>query len=270
MAEEDISFLMSELNLSPTQQPGARTRALNEDDTHKSNVRARRRRRPGPHNDTTAPRQNRTPNRNPGRDPLVPTADSSSKTPGRPLPTSANHDSASKARRSHIYIVQVMWPSEEVEGVYYSSNEANYRAIIYLNERHGINANEISEDRGRFGQATSATKATRRMWEYTGTLEILTRDGTPWIRVLKKPLSSCHSRCGQDHVYLSLDRSDGSFVIGGYLSQDEAWEACKKYWTDLSVCASAFELKDEHERGRAQAIISGRVHRWVLQRWKLL
>ncbi|KAJ6126128.1 hypothetical protein N7471_010621 [Penicillium samsonianum] len=293
MAEKDISFLMSELNLYPTQQQNALIQPLKEDDAHKPNTQTRRRRRPGPQkvcDNYTSPQQNRTPTRRTGQDRLATRSNSSAKMPEPSSPTNANFDSApevgapsssaeaiaanddssSKVRPAHVYIVQIMRPSEEVEGVYCSSEKANNRAMIYLNTKHGINANEISEKRGRFGQAIAATKAVKRMWMHTGTLEILTCGGTPWIRVLKKPLYSCHVISGEDHVYLSLDRSDGLFVIGAYQSQDEAWEGCKKYWTDLSVCASTFELKDSHEKGRAQATISGRIHRWVLKHCKLL
>lgn len=291
MAEKDISSLMSELNLHSTQQQGAHIQSLDEDETHKPSIHRRRcRRRPGPkkvYDDYTSPQQHRPPTRRTGHDRH---ASSSAKSQEPPSPTNANFDSApkvgaqsasaegiaanddssSKVPPACIYIVQIMWPSEEIEGVYYSSKSANNRAITYLNTNHGINENEISEKRGRFGQAITATKAVKRMWTHTGTLEILTCDGTPWIRVLKKPLYSCHIISGEDHVYLSLDRSDGLFVIGAYQSHDEAWEGCKKYWTDLSVCASTFELKDSHEKGRALATISGRKHHWVLKHCRLL
>lgn len=163
-----------------------------------------------------------------------------------------------------------MRPSEEIEGVYYSPKSANNRVIIHFNTMHGVNENEISEKRGRIGQTITATKAVKRIWTHTGTLEILSCDGTSWIRVLKKPLYSRRAISGEDHVYLSVDRGDGLFVIGAYKSHDEAWEGCKKYWTDLSVCASTFELKDPHEKGRAQATISGRKHHWVLKHCRLL
>ena len=284
---------MSELNLYPAQQQDARIQPFNEEDVHKSNTRTRRHRRPGPQklcNRYKSSQQNRNPSRCPGQDSVTPRANSSAKTTEPPPPIIANFESAPKAgaqsasveavaakdesslkiRPAHIYIVQIIWPSEEVEGVYYSSEKANTRALVYLNTKHGINTDEISEERGRFGQAITVTKAVKRMWMHTGTLEILTCRGTPWIRVLKKPLCSCHVISGQDHVYLSLDRSDGLFVIGAYQSRDEAWEGCKKYWTDLSVCASTFQLKDSHEKGRAKATISGRTHRWGLKHCTVL
>lgn len=266
---------------------------LNEEDVHKPNSHKRHRRRPSPRklcDNYTSPQQNRTPTRLTGQDRLATRANSSAKTIEAPSPTStkfksapkagvpsgsaeaiaANDDSSSKVRPAHIYIVQIMRAPEEVEGVYYSSEKANTRALIYLNTKHGINANEIAEERGRFGQTITVTKAVKRMWMHTGTLEILTRYGTPWIRVLKKPLYSCHVISGEDHVYLSLDRSDGLFVIGAYQSQDKAWEGCKKYWTDLSVYASTFELTGSHEQGRAQAKISGRTHCWGLKHCTVL
>lgn len=68
-----------------------------------------------------------------------------------------------------------MRPSEDVEGVYLSLVDANNRALNYLETKHGTKSHEVSEERGLFGQATSAVKATKRMWRHTGTLEIITR-----------------------------------------------------------------------------------------------
>ncbi|KAJ5481377.1 hypothetical protein N7475_000189 [Penicillium sp. IBT 31633x] len=293
MAEKDISFLMSELNLYPTQQQDTLVQPLNEEDTHKPNTHTRPRRRIGPRNacdNYTSPPQDRIPTHRAGQLRLAAGEKSSVKAPEPPLPTNTNFDSApkvgaqnpsveaiaanenssSKVRPAHIYIVQIMRPSEKVEGVYYSSEKANNRAMLYLNTKHGINAKEITEKRGCSSQSIAPNKAVKRMWMHTGTLEILTCGGTPWIRVLKKPLYSYHVLSGEDHAYLSLDRSDGIFVIGAYQSQDEAWEGCKKYWTDLSVCASTFELKDSHEKGRAHVKISGKMHRWGLKHCELL
>lgn len=165
-----------------------------------------------------------------------------------------------------------MHPSEHIEGVYLSLVDANNRALDYLEEKHNIRANEVSEERGLFGQATSAVKATKRMWPHICTLEILTRGGTPWIRVLKKPSHFCQATTGEEPVYLSLDQNDGIFVIGAYQSQDEAWEDCKKYWSDLSVCASMLDLKDWHDGDfhHAQATIAGKLHHWSLKHCKLM
>ena len=282
MAEEDLSSLMSELNLYPTQQQDARIQPLNKEDGRTPNTHSRRRRRRsarGLRSNSTPPR---TPICRPEQDSVAARANDSAKTTEPPSPTNAKFEpapkagaesastevvaasnvSSSKVRPAKIYIVQIIWPSEKVEGAYYSSQKANDRALIYLNTKHGVNTNEISEERGRFGQAITATKAVKRTWMHTGILEILTCRGTPWIRVLKKPLYSCHVIPGEDHVYPFLDRSDVLFAIGAYQSQDEAWEGCRKYWTELSVCATTFELKDSHEKSRARAMISGRMHRW--------
>jgi hypothetical protein len=73
-------------------------------------------------------------------------------------------------------------------------------------------------------------------------------------------------------VYLSLDRNDGIFVIGAYDSQDQAWEGCKKYWSDLSVCAPMSDLDDWYDGGfhYAQATIAGKSHHWSLKPYKLM
>ncbi|KAJ5249496.1 hypothetical protein N7524_011812 [Penicillium chrysogenum] len=230
MAEKDIFSLMSELNIDSTQQEGAHIRSLDEDETHRNAHRRRCRRRSGPkkvYDDYTSPQEHRPPTNSTGHDRHAP---SSAKSQEPPSPTNANFDStpkvgaqsasseaiaanddlSSKVQPARIYIVQIMWPSEEIEGVYYSSKSANNRAIIYLKTKHGINENEISEKRGRFGQAITATKAVKRMWTHT-------------------------------------DRSGGLFVIGAYQSHDEAWEGCKKYWTDLSIRTREAERKQRFQ-----------------------
>ncbi|KUL81404.1 hypothetical protein ZTR_10265 [Talaromyces verruculosus] len=293
MAEGDISDLLNRLNLQSTQQQYAHTPVSGENTTgtRKSHTRRSRRRRKSqqiadnqirPQQNHSLTRQNeqgsggikraealeRSPspkcNSNSGLDDRVRQSIKEE--------SAANHSSLSLiAPSAHVYVVQVMRPSEIVESVYLSSVDANKRALRYLECQYGIKANEISEERGLFGQAISAAKATKRMWRHTDTLEILTRGGVPWIKVLKKPLYS-DQIAKKELAYLSLDQTDGLFVIGAYQSQEKAWEHCKKYWSDLAVCSSIADLKDWHD-GRfhhAQARVAGKLHHWSLKEYEML
>lgn len=288
MAEKDISDLIDGLSLSSAQQQNADNTPTGGYNTDERRPHTRRRRhlprRQKVDDERKPPNQNQKPNRRTRKDEQAPKTYNNAKTPGQPsLPkakerrasideSSAADGSSPKAWPSHVYIVQVMRPSEYIEGVYLSVANANNRALDYLEAKHSIRANEVSEERGLFGQATSAVRATKRMWPHTGTLEILTRGGTPWIKVLKKPSHFRQATIENEPAYLSLDRSDGIFVIGVYQSQDEAWEDCKKYWSDLSVCASMLDLKDWHDvdTHHAKAIIAGKLHRWSLKHCKLM
>lgn len=295
MTEKDISVLMGGLNLSSAQQQNTdiSTGGYNTDELGPHTRRRRHRpRRQKVDEERKPPNQNQKLNHRTRKDEQAPKAYNNTKTPGQSSPpkadsssqaitrkrraskdkSSAADKSSPKAWPSHVYIVQVMRPSENIEGAYLSLADANNRALDYLEAKHRIRANEVSEERGRFGQATSAVRATKRMWPHTGTLEILTRGGTSWIKVLRKSSHFCQATAREEPMYLSLDRSDGIFVIGVYQSQDEAWEGCKKYWSDLSVCASMLDFKDWHDGDfhHAQARIAGRLHRWSLKHCKLM
>jgi hypothetical protein len=110
------------------------------------------------------------------------------------------------------------------------------------------------------------------MGRQPGTLEILTRGGTPWISVLKKTLHSCQVTAGEESVFLSLDRNNGIFVIGACQSQDEAREGGKNYWSDLAVRASILDYSEWDHEGfhYAQATIAGKLHRLSLKRYQLM
>jgi hypothetical protein len=193
MAEKDISSLINELNLDSTQPHHTFIQPLKEDDVYKPKTHTRHCSQPGCprlRDDYTSPQQNRTPTHHSRQERLALKANNSANTTELSSSTKVNFDSApkldiqsasaeavaandpppSQVKPSHVYIVQIMWPSEEVEGVYYSSKNANSRAMEYLNTQRGINASDISEKRGRFGQATMTSKVVKRMWTHTGTL----------------------------------------------------------------------------------------------------
>ncbi|GIJ91028.1 hypothetical protein Asppvi_009993 [Aspergillus pseudoviridinutans] len=294
MAEKDISDLMCGLDLNSTKQPNIYTSLHSgsyTDEAKPHKIRRRQLYRQIADDEEASTQQNRKPSSSTRMNERALKANKTAKLREQPSPPKAEPPSgpnarvrraskkslaadslSSKSQPSHIYIVQVMRPSEAIEGAFSSVVDANNRALDYLESKFNIRADEISGQRGLFGQATSAVKATKRIWQPTGNLEILTPSGTPWIRVLKKPVHLCQPRAGEKTVYLSLDRSDGIFVIGAYQCQDEAWEGCKKYWSDLSVCASISDLKDWYEGGfhHAQARIAGKLHRWSLKSHTLL
>jgi hypothetical protein len=293
MAEKEISDLISRLNLDTTERRDTYTVASDENKTDDSKSHKRRfRHRPKPqknNNHKKSEQWNHVPSQRkdqssrgtkyaerPEQPPSI-KADSSSQLDSRDQRVSkeesaANDSSLLITPPSNIYVVQVMYPSEVIESVCSSLGDANNRALKYLETQYGIKVNEISERRGIFGQAVSTAKASKRTWHHTGTLEILTRGGTPWIKVLKKLLYSDQEEARGKLVYLSLDRSDGIFVIGAYETQKEAWENCKKYWSDLAVCSSISDLKDWYDEGihHAQVRIAGKFHRWSLKEYRMM
>ncbi|KAH8698848.1 hypothetical protein BGW36DRAFT_406730 [Talaromyces proteolyticus] len=293
MAEKEISDLISRLNLHSTERRYTYTVASDENKTDNSKSHKRRfRHRPKSQksdNHKDLPQQNHVPTQKndqssrgtkkaerPEKPPLI-KADSSSQLNRRDQQISkeefvGNDSSLLITPPYHAYVVQIMHPSEVIESVCSSLVDANNRALKYLEIQHGIKANEISDKRGLFGQAVSTAKATKRTWNPTGTLEILTRGGSPWIKVLEKPLYSDQAKAGAKLVYLSIDRCDGIFVIGAYKSQKEAWQNCKKYWSDLAVCSSMSDLKDWHDEGfhHAQVRIASKWHKWSLKEYRMM
>lgn len=172
-----------------------------------------------------------------------------------------------------IYVLQLLSTSQKdrVLGVFLSATDANHHALNYVHVWLGIMDHEIADGRGMFvNEKNSEAKMRKRMWAATGTIEILSASGVPTVRVLKKSLHGEGFHKG-DTIYLSMD---SSFVLGAYKSKDgEAWEACKKYWADLSVAASMEGLRhwnDERGDPRGKATIAGQSHQWYLKRYLLL
>lgn len=171
MAEKDSSDLIDGLNLSSAQQQNADNTPTGGYNTDERRPHTRRRRhlprRQKVDDERNPPNQNQKPNRHTRKDDQAPKTYNNAKTPRKPsLPkakerrasidgSSAADGSSPKAWPSHAYIVQVMRPSEYIKGIYLSVADANNRALDYLEARHSIRANEVSEERGLFGQATS-------------------------------------------------------------------------------------------------------------------
>ena len=139
---------------------------------------------------------------------------------------------------------------EEILGVFTLLSEADKVVLEYL---------------ARLGISNAEALANRRVWA-NGTSEI--RLGFEWIRVLPKDFPAPTEKTLSEMVYLALDRSrDSLFVIGVYRSKGVAWDACEKYWTQLSYCI-AIENKEQwfdswgmlHTKGS----ICGTPHHWFV------
>ncbi|PLB49874.1 hypothetical protein P170DRAFT_132963 [Aspergillus steynii IBT 23096] len=199
-------------------------------------------------------------------------------TSDKPAPTtgrsSIDHkdDSQEHQSLSQIYVVQKMRPSEEVIGVYCQLQRANDRATEYLHTKHGISAREISDCRGIFDRKdrnVAIGKATKRVWA-TGAVELLTRGGQSWIRVLPKEWKAAGQSGRPEVVYLALDECKGLFVVGAYATMEEAWEGCRKYWMALAVCAPLENMKesrDSQDVPHARARTMGKNHHWFVRRY---
>jgi len=113
-------------------------------------------------------------------------------------------------------------------------------------------------------------KASRKVWP-NGICEIriLCSSRLEWIKVLPKEFSS--SKTGSTDsgtAFLALDRSSILFVIGAYRSKTDAWEACRKYWTQLSnmmPIENKTQWCDEQGMLHATGEIGNTAHHWFVE-----
>ncbi len=158
---------------------------------------------------------------------------------------------------------------ERIIGVFNLLTKASERAAEYATQS-GLSNTDIVDIVSSFGYAGPKPIATRRAWP-NGTSEVRVlscRTDLKWIKVLPKELTAPSGKTDFKTAYLALDRSGGLFVIGAYTSKDEAWEACRKYWTQLSYCSAIQNMEqwyDEKCMFHAQGALGGMIHHWFVE-----
>jgi hypothetical protein len=183
-----------------------------------------------------------------------------------------------------LYIVEAADSSEKIIGAFTQLEQANDCAITYA-AQYGIPAAEIVDHVSSFGRGSCGpiptraaasmgpANASRKVWP-NGTCEIriLGRSRLEWIKVMPKEFSASNiTESTEDPggtAYLAVDRSDILFVIGAYRSKADAWEACRKYWTQLSnwmPIEGETQWFDEQGMLHATGSIGNTTHHWCVE-----
>jgi hypothetical protein len=165
-----------------------------------------------------------------------------------------------------LYVVKASDPFEEVIGVFTRLADAKEVAVSYVTKFYEISASQIVDNVvSSFEPLGRAAEATVRNWP-NGTCEICVGMGSS-VKVLPKEFSAPSAFSGM--AYLALDRSAGKqlFVVGTYGSKEEAWEACKKYWTQLSYWTQfrPHEWCDGKGMFHAEGMIGDVHHYWFVE-----
>ena len=184
------------------------------------------------------------------------------------------------ARNIFVYVVEASVKSEGIIGVFNSVANANQRATEYALQLFGMSDTDIVDITGSFSKGHSNTgsqpMATRRVWPNGATeIRLLSYDAGPrWIKVLPKRLTVADGEPDPRTAYLALDRSNILFIIGAYTSKGEAWEACRKYWTQLSygwgVIHGMKHWFDEQWMFHAQGSLGDLVHHWFVEPYDVI
>ncbi|KAH7142743.1 hypothetical protein B0J13DRAFT_555998 [Dactylonectria estremocensis] len=168
-------------------------------------------------------------------------------------------------RPRYLYVIQVRANNgnERIVGAFTKLADANNSAIGCV-ARYGITATQIVDTGGLFGRRLTTpglTRASLISWA-NGTSEIHS-NRFEWIKVLPKEWSASADSIGDGTVYLALDRT---FVIGAYGSMDEAWEACKHRWAQLSYWTTIEVTKWVDKRGmfHGKGKILDQLHHWYV------
>lgn len=187
---------------------------------------------------------------------------------GKDQEPAADEGCKKRPQPSFMYVVEAagfVETSEKIIGVFTSLSKANERAIEYA-AQYGISTTDILDIVSGLG--TASARACRRVWP-NGTTEVRSLcGGFNWVKVLPKEFPTSADNQGARFAYLALDRSIGLFVIGVYGSKDDAWEACRKYWTQLSYCTPIENGKkwlDAQGMFHAQGAVGGRAHHWFVE-----
>lgn len=190
----------------------------------------------------------------------------SNKTKTQPLANQASEQLQEPSADDLLYVVKAANPFEEIIGVFTRLADAKEVAVSYVTKFYGTSASQIVDNVvSSFEPLGRAAEATVRNWP-NGTCEICVDMGR-WVKVLPKEFSAQSAFSGM--AYLALDRSAGKqlFVVGTYGSKEEAWEACKKYWTQLSYWTQfrPHEWCDGKGMFHAEGMIGDVHHYWFVE-----
>jgi hypothetical protein len=183
-------------------------------------------------------------------------------------------------QQAFLYVVKASDRYETVIGVFKDPSFADESARAYIAQycNSGVEIEDIVRGFGRDFSGTkptpaaitrsNAVKASRRVWP-NGTVDIrVYSHGLQWVKVLPKELPAATENTDLRTAYLALHRSSGLFVIGAYGSKDQAWEACRKYWTQLSYCMpieNENKWYDKQGMFHLIGIIGNTPHHWFVE-----
>jgi hypothetical protein len=167
---------------------------------------------------------------------------------------------------------------EKILGVFTTIFKANETATE-LASQSGVSHQDIVDVVSSFNYAglkpPTQSRAIRKIWP-NGTSEIRSQTvgaRFEWIKVLPKELPASaedgRDRVRMQTVYLALDQCRVSlFVIGAFEAKDKAWDACQKYWTQLSYCTdieNEEQWVDERLMPNKRGVLAGNAHRWFVE-----
>jgi len=164
---------------------------------------------------------------------------------------SVAHEAAKRTpQNTFVYVVLTRRTSEEIVGVFASLPKANECAVKYASQ-YGI-----------------PHTYRRAQLDETSWVGVFGDNSLSEVRVLPKEFTTLTGNTDFGTIYLALDRPSFLFVIGAYRSKDEAWEACQKYWRQLSYCCEIQgerQWVDRQGMPHARGAIAGRSHHWFVE-----
>jgi hypothetical protein len=178
-----------------------------------------------------------------------------------------------------VYIIEAStFRAVEIVGTFTLLSRANERVEEYITQCGMSNANTVDSCSG-FGfegpkpQDIPKFAVSRRGPWASGASETCipqNRTGVRKFRVLPKDSTFSEKDTGFGTAYLAMDGSGlGLMALGVYHTKEQAWQACERYWIQLSFLSEMEKEKewfDEKGMHHVRGSVAGRAHHFFVER----